>query len=273
MIQIVLVIYKAQLADSASFCTISTFLPQLRKYGCDMIVYNNSPEIDLPSGDDYQVVNADANRMLLGAYDYALIQAHRHQHDWLLLLDQDTAVTASYIDALCQAIDAGISDQVAALLPTFQCGKFDYPATYYPLFGQKWFNRPLRPGITDRCVAAFNSCALLRVQAIDDIGGFPLDYPLDNLDTAYLYRMYRRGWLMQIISCRMSQELSLLNYAEHMSHARYEMLIQSDLLLAREQGFIARCMLRLRVLCRIPVQILTPAKRPYLRQTISNLFQ
>lgn len=273
MIQIVLVIYKSQLADSASFRTISAFLPQLRKYGCDMIVYNNSPEIDLPSGDDYQVVTADSNRMLLGAYDYALALAHRQHHDWLLLLDQDTCVTTSYIQALCQALTAGISDKVAALLPTFQCGKFNYPATYHPLLGQKWFNHPLQPGITDRCVAAFNSCALLRVKAIDDIGGFPAEYPLDNLDTAYLYRMYRRGWLMQIIPCSMSQELSLLNYAEHMSHSRYDMLIQSDLLLAREQGFLAQCMLKLRVFCRIPIQIITPAKRPYLRQTISNLFQ
>ena len=81
------------------------------------MIYNNSPEFEIPSSNDYNVYVPQENKMLAGAYNYALSEASKVGYEWLLLLDQDTELTREYFIELCQFVNSSDSDNYDIAIP------------------------------------------------------------------------------------------------------------------------------------------------------------
>jgi hypothetical protein len=76
-------------------------------------------------------------------------------------------------------------------------------------------------GVPAREARAFNSAALLRVEALDAIGGFDPCFWLDHLDCWLHHQLYVQGWRMYVLdSVHLQHQLSLLNYKERLSIER-----------------------------------------------------
>jgi GT2 family glycosyltransferase len=165
---------------------------------------------------------APQNGGLAPAYNLALRHALEQQSEWLLLLDQDTEVTASYLQELL-ALSASLSpdESVAAVVPKLAWdGRVQSPEDH--LFDQLRSQFEHRDhgvslsasGIQVHRLVAYNSGALMRVGALDAIGGFPSDFWLDFLDHAVFHMFAARGCYIYIMQSILAHPLAHTNRHE-----------------------------------------------------------
>jgi GT2 family glycosyltransferase len=84
-------------------------------------------------------------------------------------------------------------------------------------------------GVPAREPRAFNSAALLRAAALDEIGGFDPYFWLDYLDCSLHHRLYVQEWRMYVLdSMHLEHQLSLLNYRERVSLARLRNFLAAE---------------------------------------------
>ncbi len=198
---------------------------RIRSAPIHVIVYDNSPEYQatapsLPLNLTYYA--APENGGLAPAYNLALRHALEQQSEWLLLLDQDTEVTASYLQELL-ALSASLSadESVAAVVPKLAWnGRVQSPEDH--LFDQLRSQFQHRDhgvslsasGIQSHRLVAYNSGALMRVRALDAIGGFPSDFWLDFLDHAVFHMFAARGCYIYIMQSVLAHPLAHTNRHE-----------------------------------------------------------
>ncbi len=271
VVQIVIVLYKMRLEDSLSYQTLMRYIEDL-KCRYFLLVYNNSPEVQIPESSEYELHIAQQNDMLALPYNLALRKAKQNNAEWLLLLDQDTEISADYFPNLLSHL-THVPQNVAVLLPRIYASdkKQISPFTYTPVLGAYGIMRKARVGLLTQPTAAFNGCAVLRVDAMCSIGGFPAEYPLDNLDTCYLYRLWKQGKQVLVFESDVVQNLSVLDYANNMTPRRYEMIMESTKRIAKEQGFVAHCVLLARLCARCIKQCFYADKRKYVRMTLRSM--
>ena len=271
-IQVVVVLYKCTITQSESLKSIAKIQTELNKlFDLDILVYNNDFQIQIPPHSDYQIYNSPTNSMLAGAYNYALKLALDKHIQWLLLLDQDTILTSQYFKTLHLALSQ-ITKNTACITPIIKAkDKHLSPVKYNPHFGPKWFLKPLLSGTHNSCLFAFNSGTLIKTSAILSIGGFPNEFPLDDLDICYFYRLYHKGYSTHVMPIKIVHQLSVLDYAKNMTHERYQSILDSDKLMAKEIGKTAQIALTTRVIIRTIMQLFSPTKRKYALQTLKSI--
>jgi len=223
-ILIVLVLYRQSLRQSRSWITLEKSFaeaPALRGH-FDLLIYDNSPNLsdeDLSGLEDSLYVHDQHNSGLAGAYNYALRLAAERQTPWLLLLDQDTTLTADYL-AEVAAVTSTVLDQptVAAIVPKLESPKgIKSPTLDFLDWLRRQFKLNRRPLFVDRDIhglqheqfAAFNSGAVLRVSALQAIGGFPSEFWLDFLDVAVFHALHHAGGRVYILHACLSHDLSM----------------------------------------------------------------
>lgn len=256
LLYVIIVLYKTRLEDSITYKTWSENVHLLKDCSYQLLIYNNSPEVEVPASDLYTVYVPTANNMLAGAYNYALSQAHSLGCKWLLLLDQDTAITQQYVMALQDALQhSSINEQYSAIVPVLkQGGSCLSPVLFDVKYGPFKTCLPVlkQQDIEDKdlchCVIAFNSLSLLLVKDLIEIGGFSEAYPLDMLDFDYFYKFYKRNKKVKVLSVEINHSLSLNNIAESMSLVRYKGYIASRRAFAKELGFCAILAFKYRLL-------------------------
>ena len=271
-IQVVVVLYKCSASQSKSLTSILELKPKINDlFNLDILVYNNSPQISIPPHPDYTVYNSPLNSMLAGAYNYALKSAINKQIKWLLLLDQDTTLNLQYFNELHKSLSI-TSDNTACITPIINhTNKQISPVQYFPLFGPKWFLKPAPIGLNSKCLFAFNSGTLINTSAISSIGNFPTEFPLDDLDICYFYRLYKKNYTSYVMPISIEHQLSVLDYAKNMTPQRYQSILHYDKLMAKEIGITAQIALFIRVFIRAIVQIFLKHKRKYVKQTLKSL--
>lgn len=275
MLQIVIVLYNTKLEDSVSYQSLKK---SILSFGISyrLLIYNNSPQINIPKSPYYNLVSPPENRFLLGAYNYAYIQAKENNCSWLLLLDQDSILSLDYFKCLQKLlIKEKDNQQLAAIIPTVLSNDFRHisPYSYSPVWGMSWFLKKQKSGITNLCLAAINSGTVLRISALETIGGFPDKYLLDGLDTAYFYRLYRKGFAVYIMETQLYHDFSFLKYSENMNLSRYESIVKSELNLAKEMGLLSLLLMKIKFVYRIGQQLLVSNKHKYIKITFSFLMQ
>ena len=270
-LQVVIVLYKCNITKSESLKSISKIKNDLTKlFDLDILIYNNDSQTQIPQQPNYQIYNSPYNTMLSGAYNYALKLAIDKQIQWLLLLDQDTTLTFQYFKELHNAL-TNISENTACITPIIIANnKQISPLKYNPTIGPKWFLQPVSSGTHNTCLYAFNSATLINTSAISSIGGFPNEFPLDDLDICYFYRLYQKGYNTHVLPAKIEHQLSILNY-NNMSTQRYQSILDYDKLMAKEIGKTAQIALTLRVIIRAVMQLFSPIKRKYTLQTIKSI--
>jgi GT2 family glycosyltransferase len=236
----VVVLYGQRPSASVTVASLARAL-EGSSVDCAVLVYDNSPEPrseepgaaseTMPVGFRYET--AAINRGLLGAYEAALDRARAEGYDWLLTLDQDTALPMDFFSAIEPGLRAAREDprvgmRIGAIVPHLVEGERLLSPAYVGLSRTKPMPASFA-GVPEREARAFNSAALLRVAALDAIGGFDPCFWLDHLDSWLHHQLYMRGWRMYVLdSVHLEHQLSLLNYRDRVSLTRLRNFLAAE---------------------------------------------
>ncbi len=221
---VVVVLYERGPRDAEAVVSLSSILAAddaVRERIFPMI-YDNSPTADVSYGS--WVHSGDTtNPGLATAYNWAVDQAKAAGCEWLMLLDQDTTVTREFVLEVLYGVSH--SSVASVLVPRLShTGRVFSP------------HRPIRlvPKAVTACgmvqseVCAFNSGMTIRLDALDEIGGFDESFPLDYLDHAMLYRLQRTGHQVSILKSELFHEFSLDPRSKRVSAERYRSALAAE---------------------------------------------
>jgi GT2 family glycosyltransferase len=220
----IVVLYRHSIKQSASVTSLMGILterPEWRERFC-LIFYDNSPEPqgvpeDLPVQPIY--VHDRNNGGLAPAYQHALDMAVKHGIPWLLLLDQDTTLTPEFLaEALTRSLALESQTEIGGMAPKLVSGGAVYsPESEYLYQLRRQFRRQKHRvtidalGVQTRPMNAYNSGAVLRVAALQAIGGFPQDFWLDYLDHAVFQELQHHGYQLFVMKSVLEHDLSHLD--------------------------------------------------------------
>lgn len=203
----IVVLYGMTLEESLSYKGLSEYLSadELRR---DVYVHDNSIH----------------NIYLAGAYNKGLEYAMANGYEWIVLLDEDTMVSAAYLSAL-KAATAG---SARVCVPTLaDNGEVISPSRLY--------------GVP----VAMNSGMAIRCSVMQEMGGFNKDYPLDYLDYWLCHCLYDRDISLEVLPVQMVHHLSLNSTKGYVSRERYMSLLAGERRYAEEFGYAWRYRLHL----------------------------
>jgi GT2 family glycosyltransferase len=210
----VIVLYKMSATASPSYRTLTQLLQRREDSGrqrIDLTVMDNSPEPQSPPPESVgRYLHDGSNPGLAKRYNHMLAEAEAVGATWLLVLDQDTTLTASYlaeIDELSERL-AGRDNVVAIVPKLITQGLLASP--HLPSYRRVEYSIDLNSrGVASGMIRVYNSGALLRVKALRAIGGFPETYWLDYLDHATFHQLQARGGAIYVMDARLEHEMSI----------------------------------------------------------------
>lgn len=279
MIEIILVLYKRLPQQSQSYVSIRKYIHCLH-VPYSIIIYNNTPDIEITSSHpDEIIINATGNDMLAGAYNKSLELAKKSKCDWILLLDQDTELNETYFREVNAFLTSEDANHYAIAAPVLCKDDIHLsPVAFNPAIGPFWAGRNFNITHSNfknipkgMAPSAFNSAVLLKVEAIESIGGFDNDFPLDMLDHRYFYQLYKAGLNMYVLDVTMTQNLSLLDNKDQMPVSRYREYLKACRLFSKKIGWRTLVSQKLRLCLHIGSQIIRPNKRKYLKSSLKEL--
>lgn len=220
------VIYNRSIGNSEAIQSLLRCLaedPALAA-GFRVLLYDNSSEaqpLAESSALDVRYHHDELNSGLAVAYNHALGLAVEAGIPWLMLLDQDTRVTAEYLHEVMALQSVAAKDpQIVAFAPKLagltglRSPAMDFlDALHRQVILPRW-RRPLivpqdTYGPQHQHTVAFNSGAVLRTRAVEAIGGFPTAYWLDFLDMAVFHDLYRQGGYLFVMHSTLEHSLSV----------------------------------------------------------------
>jgi GT2 family glycosyltransferase len=211
----VVVLYKMTFDQSRGLKSLLTNISEddaLAKT-IELMVCDNTPfEQPVPSSYKSHFYRDITNPGLAHWYNLALRMAAERGIPWIMLLDQDTEVTAEYIAEVVSQAGAIQQDlEIVAMLPKLVqkgvvCSPLTPPTYRHPLPFNKSFT-----GVATSRLHVFNSGSVLRVSALKDAGGFREDFPLDYLDHATFTALQSRGGRLFVLRSMLEHELSSSN--------------------------------------------------------------
>lgn len=271
-ILIIIVLYKNKLENSESYLSLKRYIHNLSGIDYNILVYNNSPEINIPKSIEYSVVNAKENKMLCGAYNYALDHATKNKSKWLLLLDQDTSLNENYFFELRSFLNSNQDKEIVAVVPVLKNKDIILSPKEISLF--LWSNKNVKHrGYTKGKITAFNSVSLLSVNYLNQIGGFSEEYPLDMLDHWCYHQISKDNKNVYVLNVELEHDLSLLDYEKNVSLSRYEGFLDAEYKFVRKLGIIVYISYKLRLLLRFLKQLLFFKNKTYSQKTLIRLLR
>lgn len=229
----VIVLYKIEPSDSASFMTMQSAARHVSsdKVRLKILLYDNTPGgCDPGILPEYAIYKAARrNEGISGAYNSALEMATTEGFTWLLTLDQDTTLPLNYLSRMSElALDIESNNRVAAIVPRLS----DAGRTLSPVRIRFWGVSYLPStfiGIPQRETHAFNSASLFRVSALRQIGGFNPYFWLDFLDAWVYKQLYRHGRQVYVAGdIQIEHELSLLDSRNRLTSDRFSNIIKAE---------------------------------------------
>jgi GT2 family glycosyltransferase len=228
----VIVRYNVPLAESQTLLGLNDVFQRWPDLSEDMgvLVWDNSPEplIDpaLPLSFEYR--HSSRNEGVSGAYNQALSMARERGAQWMLLLDQDTSVTESYLRAMtAHSHHLATQTHIAAIVPVVRVGDLIVSPR------QAFFNRH-RPyaglsGIASGEGFAINSGCLIRVDALQGIGGFSSEFWLDYSDMYVFHQFFLHGLkIFRATDAELQHQMTMLDYDNLMAPWRYKNFIEAE---------------------------------------------
>jgi cellulose synthase/poly-beta-1,6-N-acetylglucosamine synthase-like glycosyltransferase len=250
-LQAVVVLYRCAPEDSPALCGLQSALHADPAAAIRVLVYDNSPAGNPPAPtlpDNIVYLHDPANGGLLAAYTHALQQAQASGAEWLLLLDQDTQVTADFVQLQLQMVDElAARPTISACVPRLRsAGQLVSP--HGPLGLRQDALPAAFTGEAPLGTTAFNSGAMLRRSALQAVGGFPPGYWLDFLDHALFARLARAGFRLWVLPIELDHAMTWEDPARSMSIERFENVLEAERRFHKEYGswtgsltFRARC--------------------------------
>lgn len=231
-ILVVLVLYQK---DASSSTSMVSFLQALDESGLAsqfrLLVYDNSPiqsvlpdRIPIP----FSQIHDPTNGGLFRAYTAALELAENEGTEWLLLLDQDTVLDATYLKTLCLNLPEAVGNPRCAAMVAKLLSKNKIISPARVLWGG--LDLPVNKkftGIPPWEITALNSGTLLRASAIRAMGGFNPRFWLDYLDHWVFNRLHHAGYLVYVMDAVLLHDLSVEGMG-NMSVSRYRNILIAE---------------------------------------------
>jgi len=223
----VIVIYKICPSESPSLKTLLTAAAQIRGSSLELgiLVQDNTPGGQdpgfLPGQVRYEA--APHNPGLAHAYNRALEIAETEGYDWLLTLDQDTALPADFLTRIEEvARRFQPSQAIAAIVPqVVGDGRILSPFWFKGGILPSWFRTGF-VGSPSQAIYAVNSASTLSVAALKLLGGYDPLFPLDVSDINLFHKLRGAGKKVFVAGdIVVHHELALLDKGERMSIDRY----------------------------------------------------
>ncbi len=223
----VLVLYRLEAQRSPCFLSLKQAVAtmSLPPDRFTLLLYDNSTEAsilpDFPA--NIRLLHNPTNGGVAAAYNAGLHEARTNGSRWLLLLDQDTALTSEYLDELRRSMETVPADVVAIIPRLVQDGHTHSPQ-HLPRLSHRPFADSLAGKLEDK-VSAFNSGAAVRVDAIRQ---FPGRYWLDFLDHAVFHELQASDGRIWLMHARLEHRLSTQRLGEEASVSRYLNVLQAE---------------------------------------------
>jgi GT2 family glycosyltransferase len=197
-----------------------------------VILFDNSPkaldQVNLSFPCDYH--HPDRNVGTSGAYNYAMELAEAEQCPWLLLLDQDTTVSAEFLPRMLEySRDLGDSSEVGSVVPLiYSHGSLVSPRKH-GRFNQISLIPTTFRGVYRHKAFAVNSATLMRVTALREIGGYSDDFWLDLSDVYVFQAMYRKGRYIYIAGdLTLNHSITSMDFDKDMAPERYRNFLAAE---------------------------------------------
>jgi GT2 family glycosyltransferase len=197
----------------------------------EILVWDNSPEkledIGVPFPCRYK--HSTRNRGVAGAYNEALKLAVALKCPWLLLLDQDTRLPANFLSRMLQ-----YSFELQANLDVASIGPSIWVKSRHMFPRRVRFNRteacdPSFVGVNSEEYTTANSGVLMRVAALQEIGGYNENFSLEFSDVYVFHQLHRidkRMWIAGDI--RLDHEIAIADYGGAMTPQRYRSFVIAE---------------------------------------------
>lgn len=271
----VIVLYRMLPRESVAFRTLRAAISHVQPGSTDIkiVLYDNTP-----GGQDVEALPADVqyqadvnNGGLAKAYNYSLETAYESGFDWLLTLDQDTALPVDFLRKLSDAMTfVAPLNEVAAIVPRVSGdGRVISPS--FPMKSWAvWKHFPADfVGIsTEKLTMAVNSASTFRVSALRDIGGYDPRYWMDFSDVLLYYRLHEKNFRVFVAGdIHVQHEASVLDVKSRVSPRRYENIDRAEEAFYDEYlGWKEGMVLLLRLLYRLVYKLWKAGvSRPYFK--------
>jgi glycosyltransferase involved in cell wall biosynthesis len=223
----VIVLYRMKAAESPAFQSAMAAREEMGPDRGDVrvVLWENSPTPDacrnLPEGVRYF---ADENNSgLAKAYNRALDWATEHRSDWLLTLDQDTAVPRDFFLRMhAAARESSRYAGVGAIVPQIAAGRRPLSPNYFQFGAIPRWHPAGYVGVPGEPVFAFNSGAMLSTAALRQAGGYDPRFWLDDSDAMIFSRLHEHGKRVYVAGdVQVEHEFSMKDMQRRMSPERY----------------------------------------------------
>jgi GT2 family glycosyltransferase len=276
----IIVRYKMPLEQSQTLGSLAEALSShpelLEEYG--VLLWDNSttrledPKLSFP----FQYRFSEKNLGISGAYNHASSYAESIGCPWLLLLDQDTTVTADYLQRMLDHVRGVESDpNIATIVP--------FVRSHDTLVSPRKFGRLIRnhqiprsvSGIYQEDAYAVNSGTVMRVSALRSVGGYSEVFWLDLSDAYIFQALYRHGKRMYIAGdIELEHSVASMDFDRHMTPERYRSFLAAEnLYLAMYRSRLVNLAQTIWLIARAARQYRRYKNKEFAKITLSFLWQ
>jgi GT2 family glycosyltransferase len=233
LILAVVVRYKMELSDSQTMAGLSKALSDSElARDISVLLWDNSPAplADPHLAFQFQYGWTEQNLGTSGAYNQGIALAVKLGIPWMLLLDQDTDVTAEFLRGLLRYGRAlGHQEEVGSIVPFVRShDQIVSPRRFRPFNRNSAVERTFT-GLLQDDGYAVNSASLMRVAALQEIGGYSDNFWLDLSDVYAFQQMYRHGRRIFIAGdLELNHAVAGMNFHEEMVPERYESFLAAE---------------------------------------------
>lgn len=222
---ICLVAYSTKFTETVSYQQLNHMTSSVKK-NLNIIIFDNG-EVDFSSEklpDDFSSAHYYFNqdqteRGTRIAYQHALIAA---PDDWLMLLDDDTMITETYIGKVIEALTNPMVDAVCPQI-------FDKAIQISPTSSEtiKNLKYPKMPGKYSEDITGISSGLVLSKKFMVKIGGFTKEFPLDYLDHWIFWQLRKHHQVIQVVDEKIDHQLSV-QHLEELSESRFVKIFTAE---------------------------------------------
>ncbi len=254
----VIVLYHTAPDESASLLTLIEARRRLSPEAghLHIVLWDNSPQgqdnAGLPEGVRY--VHDASNSGLANAYNRTVELAMEQQSEWLITLDQDTTLPGDYLVKMAEAVQrASRYSGIGAVVPRIEADGKRLSPNVFVMGAVPYWSRRGFSGVPKNQVFAFNSGAMLRVDALRQVGGYTPWFWLDNSDSHLFSELHRHGKRVYIAGeVQVQHEFSLKDIRKRMSAKRYEQaLLAESAFWDLNMNWLAGCERTMRLILRM----------------------
>jgi GT2 family glycosyltransferase len=230
----VVVRYKVPLEESQTMQSLSKAFQEMPELAQSIRIFlwdnTPSPLISPASIIPLEYRHTGDNLGVSGAYNRAMEFAEANGIPWMLTLDQDTTLNASYLKRMLSLSHEVFGNpQVCSIVPFVRShGRLVSPRRLGRLNRVFQIDRAAS-GILHADAYAINSASLMRISALREIGGYSEEFWLDLSDVYVFQRMNERGKLIFLAgNLEIEHSIAGMNFEQDMVPERYQVFLAAE---------------------------------------------